>query len=93
MFPWKLLGSEERSVDVKIKGRHTISDGDALRAVVLDGLDIGQFPTWLVADAVRRGTLQTVLATQGIEGSPIQALWPATRYLAPKIRATVETGG
>ncbi|WMD21620.1 LysR family transcriptional regulator [Achromobacter seleniivolatilans] len=90
LFPWKLLDSEGRSVDVKIKGRHTISDGEALRAVVLDGLGIGQFPTWLVADALRCGTLQTVLAPQGVQGSPIHALWPATRDLAPKIRATVD---
>lgn len=90
VFPWKLLDSEGRSVNVRIKGRHTISDGDALRAAVLDGLGIGQFPTWLVADALRSGTLQTVLAPQGVEGSPIHALWPATRDLAPKIRATVD---
>ena len=90
VLPWKLPGSEVRSVDVKIKGRHTISDGDALRSAVLDGLGLGQFPTWLVADALSSDTLQTVLAPQGVEGSPIHALWPATRDLAPKIRATVD---
>lgn len=90
VFPWRLLDGDGRTVNVKIKGRHTISDGDALRAAVLDGLGIGQFPTWLVADALRRGALQTVLAPQGVEGSPIHALWPATRNLAPKIRATVD---
>ena len=90
VLPWKLPGSEVRSVDVKIKGRHTISDGDALRSAVLDGLGLGQFPTWLVADALSSDTLQTVLAPQGVEGSPIHPLWPATRDLAPKIRATVD---
>lgn len=90
LFPWKLLDSGGRTVNVKIKGRHTISDGEALRAAVLDGLGIGQFPTWLVADALRCGTLQTVLAPQGIQGSPIHALWPATRDMAPKVRAAVD---
>lgn len=90
VFPWKLLDSEGRTVAVKVKGRHTISDGDALRAAVLDGLGIAQFPSWLVADELRNGTLQTVLAPQGVGGSPIHALWPATRDLAPKIRATVD---
>jgi DNA-binding transcriptional LysR family regulator len=90
VFPWKLLDIEGRTVNVKIKGRHTISDGDALRAAVLDGLGIGQFPTWLVADELRSGTLQAVLAPQGVEDSSIHALWPATRDLAPKIRAVVD---
>ncbi len=90
VLPWKLLDNEGRTVDVKIKGRHTISDGDALRAAVLDGLGLAQFPTWLVADALRSGALQTVLAPQGVEGFPIHALWPATRDLAPKIRAAVD---
>ena len=90
VFPWKLLDSEGNIVSVKIKGRHTISDGDALRAAVLDGLGIGQFPTWLVVDELKNGTLQTVLARQGIEGASIHALWPATRDMAPKIRAVVD---
>ncbi|KLD73508.1 LysR family transcriptional regulator [Xanthomonas hyacinthi] len=90
VFPWQLLDGEGRAVKVKIKGRHTISDGDALRAAVLDGLGIAQFPTWLVADELRSGTLQTVFAAQGVEGSSIHALWPATRDLAPKIRAVVD---
>ncbi|WP_028605751.1 LysR family transcriptional regulator [Ottowia thiooxydans] len=90
VFPWKLPDSEGCSVSVKIKGRHTISDGDALRAAVLDGLGIGQFPTWLVADELRAGTLQTALSPQGVEGSPIHVLWPVTRDLAPKIRAVVD---
>ncbi|WP_369975600.1 LysR family transcriptional regulator [Xanthomonas bundabergensis] len=90
MVPWQLLDGEGRAVNVKIKGRHTISDGDALRAAVLDGMGIGQLPTWLVADELRSGALQTVFASRGVEGSPIHALWPATRNLAPKIRAVVD---
>ncbi|WP_315139303.1 LysR family transcriptional regulator [Achromobacter marplatensis] len=89
VLPWKLPDSEGRPVNAKIKGRHIISDGDALRAAVLDGWGIGQFPTWLVADELRTGTLRRVLAPRGIEGSPIHALWPATRDLAPKVRAAV----
>lgn len=90
VFPWQLLDGEGSAVNVKIRGRHTISNGDALREAVLDGMGIGQFPTWLVADELRSGTLQTVLARQGIAGSSIHALWPATRDLAPKIRAAVD---
>lgn len=87
---WALRDEEGRTVNARIKGRHTIGDGDALRAAVLDGLGIAQFPTWLVADALRQGQLQTVLAPHGVEGSSMHALWPATRDLASRIRAAVD---
>ena len=90
VLPWTVLDDTGRALDIKIKGRHTISDGDALRDAALGGLGIGQFPTWLVADALRDGSLVSALLPESIPGSPIQALWPATRDLAPKIRATVD---
>lgn len=88
--PWRLRDGEGRAVNAGIKGRHTISDGEALRDAVRDGLGIGQLPTWLVADELRSGALATVLAAQEVPGAPMQALWPATRDLAPKIRSTVD---
>ena len=90
VHPWQLLDHQGQLVNRKIDGRHTISDGEALRAAVLNGLGLGQFPTWLVADELRNGTLVSVLAPAGVEGTPIHALWPANRDLAPKIRATVD---
>lgn len=90
VFPWQLLDSQGAAIHARMTGRHIISDGEALRTAVLDGLGIGQLPTWLVADALQRGTLVAVLAPQGVQGSPIHALWPATRDLAPKIRAAVD---
>jgi DNA-binding transcriptional LysR family regulator len=90
ILPWTLLDETGRTTTVTINGRHTISDGEALRAATLEGLGIAQLPTWLVADALRSGELVSVLGAEGVRGSPIHALWPATRDLAPKIRATVD---
>ncbi|RLK56403.1 LysR family transcriptional regulator [Stenotrophomonas rhizophila] len=90
ILPWALLDDTGRVAEVAINGRHIISDGEALRSAVLDGLGIAQLPTWLVADELCSGKLVAILAPQGVEGQPIQALWPATRDLAPKIRATVD---
>lgn len=74
VLAWMLCDEEGRTVNAQIRGRHTISDGDALRAAVLQGLGVAQFPTWLVADALQQGLLQTVLAPQGVEGSSMHAL-------------------
>lgn len=90
IVPWTLQGEDAGTTRLVIEGRHTISDGEALRAAALDGLGIAQLPTWLVADELRSGALVAVLAPRGVQGAAIQALWPATRDLAPKIRVVVD---
>lgn len=90
IVPWTLPGEMAGTTTVLVDGRHTISDGEALRMAAIDGLGIAQLPTWLVADALGSGALIAVLAPQGVPGTPIQAMWPTTRDLAPKIRATVD---
>lgn len=90
ILPWILQDETGHTTTVTIHGRHTISDGDALRAATLEGLGIAQLPTWLVSDALRSGALISVLGAEGVRGAPIHALWPVTRDLAPKIRATVD---
>jgi len=90
IVPWTLPGETAGTTTVAIDGRHTIGDGEALRMAAIDGLGIAQLPTWLVADALGSGALIAVLAPQGVPGTPIQAMWPTTRDLAPKIRATVD---
>lgn len=88
--PWLVPGETGGTTNLEIEGRHIISDGEALRAAALDGLGIAQLPTWLVADELRNGALIAVLAPQGVQGTPIQAMWPVTRDLAPKLRVSVD---
>lgn len=90
IMPWMLPRDAANTTSLMIEGRHTVSDGEALRLAALDGLGVAQLPTWLVADALASGALIAVVAPQGVLGTPIQALWPTTRDLAPKIRATVD---
>lgn len=90
VIPWVLPSGDGRIATVNVKGRHTISDGDALRSAVLAGFGIAQLPTWLIADDLRTGRLVTGFAQQGVRGSPIHVLWPSTRDLTPKVRATVD---
>lgn len=90
VVPWTLPEGAAGTTHLMIDGRHTISDGEALRSAVLDGLGIAQLPTWLVADELRSGALVAILAAQGVKGTPIQAMWPLTRNVAPKIRLAVD---
>jgi len=89
-LPWRLIDADGHLVEVKVKGRHTISDGDALRDAAIDGLGLVYGSTWLLADALRQRQLKAVLLPCNVAGPPIHALWPVTRALAPKIRAAVD---
>lgn len=87
---WTVPDGRGGTAPLRIVGRHTISDGDALRTAVLESMGIAQLPTWLVADALQSGALVAVLSPEGVPGPPIHALWPTTRDPAPKIRAAVD---
>lgn len=91
VMPWLIIDQSGNISEVKVKGSHTISDGDALRSAALGGLGIAQLPTWLVTDDLKEGSLVPTLNRREVGGTPIHALWPATRSLAPKIRVTVDT--
>ncbi|WP_009914803.1 LysR substrate-binding domain-containing protein, partial [Burkholderia humptydooensis] len=69
---------------------HTIGHGDALLDAAVAGLGIAYLSTWLAADALRAGRLETVLAERAIDDMPINVLWPHSRALAPKVRVTVD---
>jgi DNA-binding transcriptional LysR family regulator len=90
VLPWSLADADGRVTSVRVSGRHTISDGDALRDAVLAGLGISQLTTWLASDELHDGRLQAVLSPPTIDSVPIHALWPATRDLALKIRVAVD---
>lgn len=89
-LPWRLHDAAGAISSRRIQGRHTISDGDAIRAAALDGLGIAQLPTWLIATELSNGTLVAVPAWQKMKGAPIHALWPATRDPTPKIRGAID---
>jgi DNA-binding transcriptional LysR family regulator len=71
------------------RGRLILGHGEAILDAVLRGLGITFLPTWLIAEHLRRGSLELVFP-HVIDNLAVHALWPKARDLAPKIRVVVD---
>ena len=87
---WRFRGPHGRTLRSSAPVRHQTNGGEMLRALLLEGQGISLAPTFLVADDLRAGRLQTVLTDALDADVPIHALYPHRRHLAAKVRAVVD---
>jgi len=88
--PWLLKGVDGKPMRVEVDPRHEFSDGEAMLQAGLAGRGIMQMPTWLVGQAIAEGKLVTLLNDYAGQEMPINAVWPKSHFLLPKVRAVVE---
>lgn len=88
-MPWR-LATPDGSVEFKVTPRHRVDHGEALRNATVAGLGLAYLPTWLIADDLRSGRLETVLTTTPVDGGPIHVLWHRSKDILPKVRAAVD---
>lgn len=62
----------------------------ALRAAAIGGLGIASFDRFIVHDALRDGRLVPVLDGWQLPARTLYAVYPQSRYLAPKVRAFLD---
>ena len=62
----------------------------ALRAAAIGGLGIASFDCFIVQDALADGRLVPVLADWRLAARGLYAVYPQSRYLAPKVRALLD---
>jgi DNA-binding transcriptional LysR family regulator len=86
---WRLRGPRG-PVRVAVAGSFVTNSGEALREVAVGGLGLAVMPTWLIGDALRRGTLVPVMARWAPPPVPIQAVYPSNRLTASKVRLFVD---
>lgn len=86
---WRFKGpkGEER---VRVKGRFTANNGDALRHAALAGLGIALLPSFIVGPDVRSGALEALLPGHRPPALGIYTVYPPSRHLSPKVRAFVD---
>ena len=82
---WKLQGLPERLPTALV-----CNNMEAMRGAAIAGMGIAWMPDFLAHDALARGDLVQVLATQPREQGQFSALWPSSRQLSPKVRAFVD---
>ncbi len=85
---WKDGQGRQQSVDVRVVMR--ASNGDLLANAAAHGLGIVIQPTFLAAEAIRRGNLVPILENYEWPASPAFAVYPPTRHLSYRVRAFID---
>lgn len=87
---WLLKDSEGKNFRFTPPPTHELGDGDAMLTGVLSGCGLSQLPLWLVGEYLATGELKEVMSQYAGGEVPINALWPKSRQLLPKIRHVVD---
>jgi DNA-binding transcriptional LysR family regulator len=87
-FAPRRRGGRPRSVATR--SRIVANNGEAMRDAAIEGLGLALLPTFIAADALRRGLLIDALPGESPLPYTIAALYPPTRHVAPKVRVLVD---
>lgn len=80
----------ESSEEVWLSGNLVANNGDALLAAALAGQGVIVQPTFIAADALRRGELVRLLPGWRLADLGVHAVYPSARHLSPKVRSFVD---
>ena len=86
----QLRGPDGETTDVVMPRRLSANSPMALRAAAIGGLGIASFDRFIVHDALRDGRLIPVLEGWSLPSRALYAIYPQSRYLAPKVRALLD---
>jgi DNA-binding transcriptional LysR family regulator len=86
---WR-LGGPAGAATVELPSAMRSNNGEVLLAAALAGHGIANLPTFIVADALRAGTVVPVLPSWRQADLDLTALWPASRYMPRKLRVVVD---
>ncbi len=87
---WRFTAPDGKSWPVEVKGRLSANNGDALRVAALKSLGLVNLPTFIVGGDLQAGTLVTVLDEFISQNVAMNAVYPHSRHLSPKVRAFVD---
>ena len=85
---WQDDQGRRQSVEVNVVMR--ASNGDLLANAAAHGLGIVIQPTFLAAEAIRRGNLVPILEDVAWPVSPAYAVYPPTRHMSYRVRAFID---
>jgi DNA-binding transcriptional LysR family regulator len=80
----------EGCIEVPIKSRLTINQGDPLLSGAVAGLGVVMLPLELVKDSLRSGTLVSLLPQYKVPVSPMNLLYAPDPRLTPKLRSFID---
>jgi DNA-binding transcriptional LysR family regulator len=83
------LSRGRENVRVALTGRTAADDFETLRALAVLGNGIAYLPGFLCAEQAKQKTLVRVLPQWHGGGTPVSLVYPAQRFVAPKVRAFI----
>ncbi len=86
---WSFEGADG-PVSVRVGGRFRTDSGEGVREAVLAGLGFAVLPTWFFGTELSDGRLHRVLTGWEPPPTPISAVYPSRRNLAPRTRAVID---
>ncbi len=87
---WRFFDRAGTEHAIRISGRFLANNGDALRALALNGVGIIFAPDFLVEDDLRTGRLVPLLQDYTTPETPVHAVFPHSRYLSAKTRTFID---
>lgn len=88
--PWVIRQADGHLATFVPKARLVLGHGEPMLDAALAGCGIAFLPTWLAADSFKSGELTMVLSDCLVENVVVNAIWPVTRNLTPKVRVVVD---
>lgn len=85
---WRFHGEEQ--VAVRVTGALITNDGQAAHALALQAAGIVVKSIWDVGDDILAGRLQRVLPAHSMPTAPLQAIFPHSQNLAPRVRTFID---
>ena len=91
---WFFRQGQDDWTPYSVRGALTGNHADTLTQAAEQGMGLVMFPSWLIGEALRRGTLVQVLSdfqvSNSLEPQQIAILWPGSRRLSVKVRAVID---
>ena len=87
---WRLRGPSGEERQIRVGGRLTVNNGEALMRAAEAGLGIALTPDFMLGDALTSGRLVEVLPGRPGGTLGVYAVYPEGRFQQPKLRAFVD---
>ena len=87
---WRLRGPSGEERQVRVGGRLTINNGEALMKAAEAGLGIAMVPDFMLGDAIPAARLAEVLPDRPADILGVHAVYPEGRFQQPKLRAFID---
>ncbi|EGA69443.1 transcriptional regulator [Vibrio sinaloensis DSM 21326] len=82
--------SHGKEFKVMPRGRLVVNNSEAIRRALLEGLGIGQLPTFIVAKDIAAGKLMGVMQEYQLPEHAVYAVFPERKHMPLKVRAFLD---